>query len=135
MRFVRDFLERSGQACDDRPAGGQAYDGQPAGGQACDDRSTSGQACDDQPTGGLSSGDRPICGHAASAGGKERTRAAAVGPWEFYPEALSEFAGQHEALKHIFRKGAKPVLRRTDCLLFHILYFHRNRIHFSFKFS
>ncbi len=26
------------------------------------------------------------------------------GPWQFYPEALSEFAGQHVALKHVFRK-------------------------------
>jgi hypothetical protein len=27
-----------------------------------------------------------------------------TGPWEFYPEALSEFAGQHASLKHVFRK-------------------------------
>jgi len=67
--------------------------------------------------------------------GDELQQQESPGPWQFYPEALSEFAGQHVALKHVFRKekpyGAflkistrkgKTVYIGCVCLRFWILY-------------
>jgi hypothetical protein len=50
-----------------------------------------------------------VLNHAVERGDQLLQQQEPPGPWQFYPEALSEFAGQHVALKHVFRKE-KPYI-------------------------
>jgi hypothetical protein len=51
-----------------------------------------------------------VLSHAGERGDHLQQQQEQPGPWQFYPEALSEFAGQHVALKHVFRKEKPYIL-------------------------
>ena len=84
--MVRDFLTSCGGGCDNRPS---AED-------------------DITPRTARRGGVGEMGGDVGNMG-ENPAGSATPGPWQFYPEALSEFAGQHAALKHIFRKEKKLV--------------------------